>query len=172
MAELTRRLLLASAPLLLAAAPAQSAYDFRFPGIDGGEIDLGQYRGKPMLVVNTASFCGFAPQFSALQKMHERFSPRGLLVLGVPSNDFNQEAKGNAEVKAFCEAEFGVTFPMAAISHVKGPEAHPFFAWAGAPRWNFYKYLVGANGRLLGVFPSKLEPDSPEVVLAIRAAMA
>jgi glutathione peroxidase len=170
MADLSRRLLLGT-PLLLAAAPAPHPYDFRFPAIEGGEIDLGAWRGKPMLVVNTASFCGFAPQFAALQKLHQTYAPRGLLLLGVPSNDFNQEAADNAAVKAFCDAEFGVDFPMAAISHVKGPEAHPFFAWAGAPRWNFFKYLVGRDGRLLQTYPSRVEPSSPELLGAVEAAL-
>jgi glutathione peroxidase len=178
MVELTRRLLLATAPLLVAtsplraATPGQTAYDFRFPEIEGGEIDLGAHRGKPILVVNTASFCGFAPQFAALQKLHETYAPRGLLVVGVPSNDFNQEAADNTAVKEFCEAEFGVDFPMAAISHVRGPEAHPFFAWAGAPRWNFFKYLVGTDGRLLQTFPSQVEPNTPALVQPIEAALA
>jgi glutathione peroxidase len=171
MVKLSRRLLLASTPLLLAAAPETRAYDFRFPAIEGGEIDLSSWRGKPMLVVNTASFCGFARQFAALQMLHETYAPRGLLLLGVPSNDFNQEAADNAAVKAFCDAEFGVDFPMAAISHVKGPGAHPFFAWAGAPRWNFFKYLVGRDGRLLNTYPSQVEPGSPEFLQAIEAAL-
>jgi len=170
MADLSRRLLLA-APLLMAAAPTPHPYDFRFPAIEGGEIDLAAWRGKPMLVVNTASFCGFARQFAALQKLHETYAARGLLLLGVPSNDFNQEAADNAAVKAFCDAEFGVDFPMAAISRVKGPEAHPFFAWAGAPRWNFFKYLVGRDGRLLQTYPSQVEPGSPELLHAVEAAL-
>jgi glutathione peroxidase len=171
MADLRRRPLLAAALMLAAAAPARRAYDFRFPAIEGGEIDLAAWQGKPLLVVNTASFCGFAPQFAALQKLHEAYAPRGLLLLGVPSNDFNQEAANNAAVKAFCDAEFGVDFPMAAISHVKGPEAHPFFAWAGAPRWNFFKYLVGRDGRLVQTWPSQVEPGSLEVTRAVETAL-
>lgn len=173
MAELSRRLLLAGMPLaLMAAAPAGSAHDFRFPAIEGGEINLADHRGKPILVVNTASFCGFAPQFAALQKLHERFAPEGLLVVGVPSNDFNQEAADNEAVKEFCEAEFGVDFPMAAISHVKGAQAHPFFAWAGEPGWNFYKYLVGKDGSLIQSFPSRVTPDSPELLRLIEASLS
>jgi glutathione peroxidase len=172
MAEPTRRLLLAALPLLAAAAPAPRGFDFRFPGIGGGEIDLAAHRGKPVLVVNTASFCGFAPQFAALQKLHETYAPRGLLLVGVPSNDFNQEAADNAAVKAFCDAEFGVDFPMAAISHVKGPQAHPFFAWAGAPNWNFFKYLIGRDGTLRQTYPSGTEPQSPTLIRAIESALA
>jgi glutathione peroxidase len=171
MADLQRRSLLAATLMLAAAAPARRAYDFRFAAIEGGEIDLSAWQGRPLLVVNTASFCGFAPQFAALQRLHEAYAPRGLLLLGVPSNDFNQEAADNAAVKAFCDAEFGVDFPMAAISHVKGPDAHPFFAWAGAPRWNFFKYLVGRDGRLLQTWPSQVEPGSPELTRAIEAAL-
>jgi glutathione peroxidase len=163
--------MLAAAPLLMAAGPAPRAHDFRFQSIEGGEIDLTAWRGKPLLVANTASFCGFAPQFAALQKLHETYAGRGLLLLGVPSNDFNQEAADNAAVKSFCEAEFGVEFPMAVISHVKGPQAHPFFAWAGAPKWNFFKYLVARDGQLLHIYPSQVEPDSPELTRAIEAAL-
>jgi len=172
MAEPTRRFLLSALPLLAAAAPAARGFDFRFLSIEGGEIDLAAHRGRPVLVVNTASFCGFAPQFAALQKLHETYAARGLLLVGVPSNDFNQEAADNAAVKAFCDAEFGVDFPMAAISHVKGPQAHPFFVWAGAPSWNFFKYLVGRDGSLRQAYPSGTEPQSPALVRAIESALA
>jgi glutathione peroxidase len=171
MAELHRRLLLAGLPFLAAAAPPPRGLDFRFQAIEGGVIDLAAHRGRPVLVVNTASFCGFAPQFAALQKLHETYGPRGLLLVGVPSNDFNQEAGSNAAVKEFCDAEFGVSFPMAEITHVKGPQAHPFFAWAGAPAWNFHKYLVGGDGRLRQTWPSAVEPQSAAMVGAIEAAL-
>ncbi|MGY4801799.1 glutathione peroxidase [Teichococcus aerofrigidensis] len=181
MADPTRRALL-GAPLLLAAAPAAPdpaaarGHDFRFPAIEGGEIDLGAQRGRPLLVINTASFCGFASQFAGLQRIHERYGPRGLFLLAVPSNDFNQENADSTAIKAFCEATWGVDFPMAAPCHVKGPEAHPFFAWAAArstaPRWNFFKYLVAKDGRLLQAFPSATGPDAPSFRQAIEAALA
>ena len=183
MAELSRRALLGAAPLLLAspslarAAGADAGgHAFRFDSIEGGVIDLAEWRGKPVLVVNTASFCGFAPQFAGLQALHEQYGPRGLLVLGVPSNDFNQEQSDSTSIKAFCEATFGVAFPLSMPAHVKGPEAHPFFAWAAAqgsePRWNFFKYLVGRDGRLAHWFPSRVAPDSAEFRQALEAALA
>ncbi|EFH10185.1 glutathione peroxidase [Pseudoroseomonas cervicalis] len=181
MAELSRRALLGAAPLLLAApalarATEAGGHAFRFDSIEGGVIDLGEWRGKPVLVVNTASFCGFAPQFSGLQALHEQYGPRGLLVLGVPSNDFNQEQSDSNSIKDFCEATFGVAFPLAMPAHVKGPRAHPFFAWAATqgsePRWNFFKYLVGRDGRLAHWFPSRVAPDSAEFRRALEAALA
>ena len=179
MADTVRRALLLGAPLLLmAAAPAARGHDFRFESLEGGEIDLAAHRGRPMLVVNTASFCGFAPQFAALQALHEEYGPRGLLVLGVPSNDFNQESTNRNAIKDFCEATWGVAFPMAAPCHVKGAGAHPFFAWAaaqpggGVPRWNFFKYLVAGDGSLARAFPSNAAPDSPAMRQAVEAALA
>ncbi len=178
MAEISRRTLLGAAPVLMAATTAPGGHDFRFDAIEGGEIDLADWRGKPLLVVNTASFCGFAPQFAALQTLHERYGPRGLLVLGAPSNDFNQENADRAAIKDFCEATWGAQFPMTAPLHVRGPEAHPFFAWAAAqpggavPRWNFFKFLVGRDGRLLHAFPSATEPDSASMRQALSAALA
>lgn len=186
MAEATRRTLLRAAPLLAlpwaaprtarAAPPPGDGHAFRFEALEGGEIDLASWRGKPMLVVNTASFCGFARQFGGLQALHETYGPKGLLVLGVPSNDFNQEAADRNAIKDFCEGTFGVAFPMAAPCHVKGAAAHPFFAWAAthstAPRWNFYKYLVGRDGRLLQAFPSDVEPDAAALRRALDGALA
>ncbi|ONG55522.1 glutathione peroxidase [Pseudoroseomonas deserti] len=176
MAELSRRHLLLAAPLLAAAGPADAeGHGFRFESIEGGEIDLGAWRGKPVLVINTASFCGFARQFAGLQALHERYGPRGLLVLGVPSNDFNQEAADRNAIKDFCENTFGVAFPMAAPCHVKGAAAHPFFAWAAAqstaPRWNFFKYLVARDGRLLQAFPSNVEPEAAALTQALERAL-
>ena len=183
MAEPTRRLLgglLLGTPLLalpaIARAEGARGHDFRFPALEGGEIDLAAYRGRPLLVVNTASLCGFTRQFAGLQALHERAAPRGLLLLAVPSEDFNQELGSEAAIKSFCDAQFGLDFPMTARCHVKGAQAHPFFAWAAAqsepPRWNFFKYLVGRDGRFLKAFPSRVEPDSPELTTALEAALA
>lgn len=157
-----------------ASAAAGSAYDFTFPALEGGELKLETFRGRVLLVVNTASFCGFTPQFRALQALHDRYAPRGFAVLGVPSNDFNQEAADAAKVRAVCDT-FDVDFPLAAVSHVRGETAHPFFRWVAAqssePRWNFHKYLLAANGRLVRDFPTRIAPDNAELIRAIEAAL-
>lgn len=161
----------------MAAAPAPlTAWDFRFPALEGGEHDLAAWRGRVLLVVNTASFCGFTPQYAALQRLHERFAATGLVVLGVPSNDFNQESQDGRRVRAFCDAAFGITFPLAGLCSVRGEKAHPFYRWAalragGEPRWNFHKYLVGRNGRQVQAFSSRVEPEAALLVRSIEAAL-
>ncbi|MBL6454469.1 glutathione peroxidase [Belnapia sp. T6] len=180
MAELSRRAVLALGGLAMAGgagAAEPTAFDFRMESIDGGPLDLGGFRGRPMLVVNTASFCGFTRQYAGLQRLHERFSPRGLLVLGVPSNDFNQESGDARTIKHFCEANYNVTFPMTVPAHVRGAGAAPLFAFlaakgGGAPRWNFHKYLVGRDGRRVQGFPTATEPDAPALLRAVEAALA
>ena len=183
MADATRRtaLTLGAAVALLPAtgraAAAGTAYDFRLEALEGGHLDLGRFRGRPLLVVNTASFCGYTPQYAGLQRLHARYAPRGLAVLGVPSNDFNQESGDVAQIKQFCEATFGVEFPMAMPAHVRGPGAHPLFAWlatqgGGPPRWNFHKYLVRRDGTSVQGFPTRVEPEAPELLRAIEAALA
>lgn len=156
------------------------AYAFRFDGIDGKPLALGAFRGRVMLVVNTASQCGFTRQYGPLQALYQRYRGRGLVVIGVPSNDFGgQEPGGNAEIQGFCSSVHGVAFPMAGKSVVRGPQAHPFYRWAAAtlgagnaPRWNFHKYLIGRDGQLAGAFASHVEPDDPALVAAIEAALA
>jgi glutathione peroxidase len=162
----------AAAPLA-ARAGATSAHDFAFDDIDAtGQIRLADYAGRPVLVVNTASRCGYTYQFDALQALYDRYRDRGLVVLGVPSDDFDQELATAAEVKDFCAVNFAIDFPMTAITPVAGTAAHPFYRWAaekaGAPRWNFHKYLVAPDGRLVAAFPTKTEPDAPEVRQAIE----
>lgn len=177
-AKLTRRsalLLLAAAPLA-AHASGPTAHDFSFPGIEGGDVALGDFAGRPVLVVNTASRCGFTYQYEALQSLYARYRDRGLVVLGVPSNDFGgQELATEAKVKEFCEVAFGVDFPLTEITKVRGPTAHPFYKWAAdtlgaakAPRWNFHKYLIAPDGRLLAAFGTKTEPLDDAVVGAIE----
>lgn len=162
------------------AADKPSAFDHAFQSIDGTNMDLAQWRGRALLVVNTASFCGFTRQYEGLQKLWERYETKGLVVIGVPSNDFGgQEPKAEAEIKNFCEGAFGVTFPLTAKYEVKGGQAHPFYKWAvGAigssaqPRWNFHKILIGRDGHAIAAYPSSTEPLSPTLVKAIEAELA
>ena len=175
MAELRRRALLA-APLLLAMTPPNTAFDFTLPALEGGTLNLADYRGRVLFVVNTASFCGFTPQYAALQRLHDRFSARGFAVIGVPSNDFNQESTENGRIREFCDTMYGITFPMAALTRVRGEGAHPLFTWLGSraggpPRWNFHKYLVARDGRAVRSFPTSTEPEAPGVVRAVEAAL-
>jgi len=147
------------------ADPAK-AHEFSFTSIDGAPLPLGQFKGGPVLVVNTASQCGFTPQYRDLQSLWEKYRDAGLTVIGVPSNDFgHQEPGSNAEIKQFCEKNYHVDFPMAAKEKVSGGGAHPFYQWAAqevgegaAPRWNFHKYLIGPYGELAGAYPSQVKP--------------
>lgn len=156
-----------------------SAHEFTFTSIDGKPLKMSDFKGKVVLVVNTASRCGLTPQYAGLQALYEKYAPKGLMVLGVPSNDFGgQEPGGEAEIRAFCAANYGVEFPMTAKNRVIGGEAHPFYRWvveeageAAAPAWNFHKYLIGKDGALIGTFGSKVRPDDPELVDAIEEAL-
>lgn len=157
-----------------------NAYAFEFQALDGGRLALDAYRGRPLLLVNTASQCGFTPQYAGLQALWQRYRPRGLVVIGVPSNDFGEQEPGTAEeIAAFCAERYAVDFPLTARVHVLGAEAHPLYRWIAeqlgedmAPRWNFHKYLVGRDGELAGVWPSRVEPLAPELVAAIEEALA
>jgi glutathione peroxidase len=156
-------------------AADKSAYDFSFTAIDGGALPLSDFKGKAVLVVNTASECGYTPQYKDLQAVWERYRDRGLVVLGVPSNDFGgQEPGTEAEIKRFCERQYAVDFPLTAKVHVTGGEAHPFYQWAAevageaaSPRWNFHKYLLGPDGGLAAWFPTKTSPTAKDVTAAI-----
>ena len=157
---------------------ARSAFDFAFTSIDDTPMPLEAYRGKALLVVNVASFCGFTRQYGGLQALWSKYEERGLVVIGVPSNDFHQEPKGEAEIKQFCQGAFNVTFPLTAKYPVRGSDAHPFYRWvadeAGAsalPRWNFHKILIGRDGKVAGTFPSAVEPESQRLVGAIEQAL-
>jgi glutathione peroxidase len=151
-----------------------TAYAFSFPGLEGDAIRLVDYAGKPIMVVNTASLCGFTPQYTGLEQLFMRFHGRGLMIIGVPSNDFGgQEPGGPAEISETANKEYGVTFPLTAKAVVKGPNAHPFYKWAAAerpletPKWNFHKYLVGSDGYIRAVFPTEVEPMDARVVDAV-----
>lgn len=138
---------------------------------------LCQYRGKVVLIVNTASFCGFTGQYKALEALHRRYQSQGLVVLGFPSNDFSQETGSNQQIAAFCENTFGVQFPMFTKSQVTGPNALPLYRQLAqlsgtAPGWNFHKYLLGRNGQLIDSYASATSPDSPALVRAIEQQLA
>ena len=170
---------LALSPVTLHAGQ-MSAHDFSFPGIEGGEIRLADYAGRPVLVVNTASRCGYTYQYDGLQALYDRYRDRGLVVLGVPSDDFGgQELDSEAEIKEFCAVNFAIDFPMTGITVVKGGGAHPFYVWARtelgaarAPRWNFHKYLVGPDGRLVDAFGTQVEPKDARLAAAVEALLA
>lgn len=161
----------------MAAGKEALAWDFGFPSIDAGQLDLAEFRGRVLLVTNTASFCGYTYQYEGLENLHQAEAPRGLTVIGVPSRDFNQESADNRTVKAFCEAKFGIEFPVAGITHVRGPQAVPFYAWVREqkhwePDWNFNKVLIGRDGRIVGTFGSGDEPQGPKLSQAVEVELA
>jgi glutathione peroxidase len=173
--------LLALAPSASEAATMSrvSAYAFTFKGLDGNNILLASYAGHPILIVNTASQCGYTPQYAGLQTLWSRYRARGLMVLGVPSNDFGgQEPGGTAEILQTAQGDYHVTFPLTEKVTVKGADAHPFYKWAAlerpldAPRWNFHKYLVGRDGRLKAAFTSATDPTDPRLIAAIEQELA
>lgn len=151
----------------------------QFASIDGGVIDLKDLLGRPVLVVNTASMCGYTSQYAGLQQLWRDHRQAGLTVIGVPSNDFGgQEPKSEGEIKNFCELTFNVDFPLTARTRVKGDAAHPFYGWArdvlgadGTPRWNFHKILIGREGIPVAGFGSSVAPDDPALLAAIRAEL-
>jgi len=153
-------------------------HDFTIESISGETINLSDYKSKVVLLVNTASKCGFTPQYSGLQKIYERYRDDGLVVLGVPTNDFNQELSKESDVKEFCEIRFGVEFPMSSIQPIRGENAHPIYKWIqanvsviGQPRWNFHKYLIGKDGKIINWFSSMTSPTSEGLVNQIETAL-
>src|SRR5580692_5312217 len=171
----------ASARTVLAQAAMSriSAYAFSFPALAGGDIKLADYAGHPILVVNTASLCGYTPQYAGLQQLWTEFEGRGLMMIGVPSNDFGgQEPGGPTEIAETAQHQYGVTFPIAAKTVVKGPNAHPFYRWAAearprdVPHWNFHKYLIGRDGYITEVFASAVEPSDTRIKTAIARVLA
>ena len=171
---------LASAVVLTAASQVpQSAYAFKTTTIDGKPMPFAHYKGKVLLVVNTASMCGFTPQYEGLQALQDKYKTQGFTVIGVPSSDFEQELGTDKEIKTFCESKFGIKFPMATKSVVTGDKATPFYRWAAStlgadktPKWNFHKYLVGRDGKLIAAYPSKVTPMSAELTGAVSKAIA
>ena len=156
-----------------------SAHDFDFTSIDGAPLPMKSFDGKAVLVVNTASRCGLTPQYEGLESLWSDYKAKGLVVLGVPSNDFGAQEPGTeSEIQSFCTTNFGVDFPMTSKVPVTGAAAHPFYQWAkgelgdeAEPRWNFHKLLVGKDGRLIRGFGSRTEPSDPELRGAIDSAL-
>jgi glutathione peroxidase len=169
-----------AAAIMGAPAMADTAHDFAFDKIEGGKLPMSQFKGKAVLVVNTASFCGYTPQYEGLQSLWESYKDKGLVVLGVPANDFGAQEPGTAaEIKTFCEGNYSVDFPMTDKVEVVGSNAHPFYKWAKAtlgadkvPKWNFHKYLVNADGELVAAFPSAVKPEGAEIKAAVDKALA
>ncbi len=157
----------------------KTAHDFSFISIDGTPMPLSNFAGKVLLVVNTASRCGFTAQYEGLQKLWSTYQDRGLVVLGVPSNDFGGQEPGNAEeIKEFCTINFNINFPMTEKYAVSGKDAHPFYQWAsqqagflGGPKWNFHKYLIAADGRFLAGYGSITTPQDAKLIAAIEAGL-
>ncbi len=154
-------------------AMAVTIYDFKVPSLDGGSIDFSAYKGKKILIVNTASECGFTPQYAELQELYKKYSDK-LVIVGFPANNFGgQEPGSNSEIKTFCEKNYGVTFPMAEKVSVKGDDIHPVFKYLVSEseklgvhdpiKWNFTKFLVDEKGKLVAVFESKVKPMSEEI---------
>lgn len=166
-------LLIVSVMACMLALPAAAMERFTFDSIDGGRYDTANWAGQPVLVVNTASLCGFTPQYEGLQALYDRYKGRGLVVLAVPSDDFRQELGSDAEVKDFCELNYGITLPMTTITHVRGTAAHPFYRWLAQaadfqPGWNFNKVLIGPDGAVVGTWGSMTRPLSRPITAAIE----
>jgi glutathione peroxidase len=170
----------ATQPISQSTGPMSSAnaYAFSFKALDSGLVTLAEHAGQPILIVNTASQCGYTPQFAGLEALWQQYRPRGLLVLGVPSNDFGgQEPGGSADIAHTARDDYHVSFPLTEKTAVKGPSAHPFYRWAAqqrpldTPRWNFHKYLVDRTGRLSGSFESAIAPDNPRLIAALELAL-
>ena len=153
-------------------------YDLNIESISGETINFSDFKNKVVLVVNTASYCGFTKQYEDLQNLWVKYNKKGLIVLGVPSNSFNQEKKKNSEVKEFCEVNFNITFPLSAITEVKGNNAHELFKWAksnhgssAVPKWNFHKILINKEGKIEDTYSSFTKPLSNKIVNKIESIL-
>jgi glutathione peroxidase len=172
---MTNRLLAAAAfsAALVTGLAALAGASFRFNSIDGGTIDLNSFSGRPVLVVNTASLCGFSGQYDDLQALQDTYGTRGLVVVAIPSNDFNQELPDDAAVKEYCAANFDLTLPMTEITSVTGSAAHPFYIWLKeeygfVPGWNFNKVLLGPEGDVVATWGSVTNPTSAAITSKIE----
>lgn len=168
--------------LAMPQQPAQAgpAHDFSFTSIDGEPLPMSRFQGRPVLLVNTASLCGFTYQYDGLQALYDTYRDQGLVVLGVPSNDFGKQEPGSAtEIKEFCEVNFSINFPMTEKQTVRGKGAHPLYGWIEGqlgrkqmPRWNFYKYLIDGNGELVASWSNRTEPMSQDVRRAVEMVLS
>lgn len=160
-------------------SPNGSAYDFSFTALDGSPLPLADFKGKAILVVNTASECGLTPQYEGLERLYQTYGKDGLVVLGMPSNDFGEQEPGTPEeIKAFTQEKYNVTFPLTRKDHAVGPNVHPFFAWAsaqagflGSPKWNFHKFLISPNGTFVDWFASTTKPEAASLLAAIESQL-
>ena len=155
------------------------AYEFSFNDLDGSTLSLREFKEKVIVIINVASQCGFTKQYADMQTIWEKYEKKGIIVLGIPSNDFgNQEPGNNKEIKNFCEAKFGITFPMTEKVSVKGSSAHPFYIWAeknhgksAVPKWNFHKIIIGKDGKVFQTFSSMTNPTSKKFIDSIEIAL-
>ena len=150
-------------------------YNFKFNSIDGGQIELSDYKDKVIVIVNVASRCGYTPQYEDLQSLYNNYKDKDLVVIGVPTNNFKQEPGSNDQIKEFCEANFGITFPMTEKINVIGANSHPFYKWAktdhgisAIPKWNFHKIIIGKNGKVADTFASFTKPTSKKFIKSIE----
>ena len=164
-----------------ATSPDQTAYDFSFNALENDRpLPLSNFKGNVILIVNTASKCGFTSQYEDLEKLYQTYKDKGLVIIGVPSNDFgNQEPRGNKEIADFCKLNYGVSFPMTSKEKVLGSEAHPFYIWANkvvgfgtAPKWNFHKYLISRQGHIIDYFYSTTSPKSQRFTRVLEKALS
>jgi len=152
------------------------AYDFKFKDLNGSALNLSEYKGKVVVVINVASQCGFTNQYEDMQKVWEQYQAKGIVMLGVPSNDFGKQEPGsNEDIKNFCEAKFGISFPMTEKVSVKGADAHPFYIWAeknygksAVPKWNFHKIIINKEGKIEKTFSSITNPSSKKFIEVIE----
>ena len=160
----------------VAADYEKLAYDFKFRDLDGSVLNLSEYKGKVIIVVNVASQCGFTNQYEDMQKIWENYQSKDIVMLGVPSNDFGKQEPGsNKDIKNFCEAKFGISFPMTEKVSVKGSDAHTFYIWArenygnsAVPKWNFHKIIIGKNGKIAETFSSMTNPSSKKFIRTLE----
>ena len=152
------------------------AYEFNFKDLDGSPLKLSEYKGKVIVAINVASQCGFTSQYEDMQQIWEKYQSKGIIILGIPSNDFGKQEPGsNEDIKNFCEAKFGISFPMTEKVSVKGANAHPFYIWAeknhgksAVPKWNFHKIIINKEGKIEKTFSSMTNPSSKKFIEVIE----